>query len=207
MSRLLVMIGSSRSNLGSGPQPVRVPNSLAGLVAGEELVRVFERALAGVLRVFTRVLADPLLVELVPSAVLERLFDRLTQELGGLGFALRDADSVRLGRQRVTDELQAVVLDDHPRKDDVVGRDRVDGTVLDLLEALRVRVDEIELGVGSLLGQRPLVGRAKCRTNPGALTQVVDSGDVRPLWHQDATLRDVVGPAEIDLRVSVRRDA
>src|SRR5262245_24498503 len=131
------------------------------------------------------VLADPLVVGLGPAAAALVLLQDAVDELLELRVVLREPRAVRLGGERVAlDELERLVLDDHAGEDHVVGRDRVDGAVLHQLEALRVGVDEPQVGVRGLLLERLLVGRAEGRADLLA-REVVDARDVRVLRHED----------------------
>src|SRR4051794_28658992 len=169
---------------------------LAGGVLLDELHGLVDRDVGG-LGLGVRVLADPLLVGIRVAAVLLVLGEHAVDELLELRVALLDAGAVGLLAELVPDELQRVVLDDHARQDHVVGRDRVDAAVLQRLEALRVGVDELELGVGRLLLERRLVGRAE-RGADVLAGERVDAGDVGVvLLDEDPALGDVVGVGEL----------
>src|ERR1700754_2214112 len=125
-----------------------------------------------------RVAADPALVQLLPGAVVLEAREDLVDERHHLRLALLDPGAVGLLRELLADELERVVLDQHAGEDHVVGGDRVDGAVLQRLEALRVGVHERQLGVGRLLLEVRLVGRAERRADLLA-AQVLDARDVR----------------------------
>src|SRR3712207_5071604 len=108
---------------------------------GPELERLVERHL-GRLLLLLRVLADPLVVGLLPAAVLLPLLDDLGDEALELRVLVLDAGAVGLRRELLAlDELERVVLDDHAGEDHVVGRDRVDRAVLDELDRKSTRLN------------------------------------------------------------------
>ena len=174
---------SVRTSITRAVQPLRGPR--ASVCVGGELP-------------LARVLPEPLVVGLLPAAARLVLVEHAVEELRELRVVLLEAAAVRLDGQLVADELERVVLDDHAGEDHVVGRDRVDGTVLQQLQALRVGVDEPQVRLRRLLLERLLVGRAERRADLLA-GEVLDAGDVRALRHEDPSVRDEVRVREADL--------
>src|SRR3954449_3262 len=174
-----------------------VRTSTTGLVLLDQLHGVGHRDV-GDLALLARVLADPLLVELRPRAVVLESLEDAVDEVDHLRVALLDARAVGLLRELIAHELQGLVLDDHPGQDHVVGGHGIDRAVLHELQALAVGVHELELGLRRLLLEVGLIGRAERRADVLA-REILHARDRGVARHEHAPARDEVRIRELDL--------
>src|SRR5690606_23735224 len=141
------------------------------------------------------VLDDPL-----HRAVLPEALEDLVDLLAALG-VLVQADAVVLLAERRTHDPQltgVLVLGGIPRQDGVVGGERVDGAVGQLLDALGVGAVLLQLDAGHLLLDVRGRGRPGDRAEQLAV-QVVQTLDVAVRRDEEVLTGDEVGAGELDL--------
>src|SRR3954471_4083441 len=150
--------------------------------------------------------ADGRLPQLFPVPAREDLREEVVHELLRAAFVLRQADTVGLLRERLTDHLDLVVRAGVADQDALVQDVGVDASLLDGGDALRVGLEQRHLRIGHGLLQRQGCGRVALRRDVLAV-QVVDALDrVVVRGDHDRVTGLVVGPGEVDLLRPLRRD-
>src|SRR5438874_9015018 len=144
------------------------------------------------------VLAEPLLVDLLPAALLLDLREHAVHELHELRVALGDPDAVGLLGELLTDDLDVRILLGEAGQDDVVGADGVGAPLLHGEQAVGVLVGLDDAGLGLELGDVLLARGALGRADPLA-GRVLDALDRAVLGRQHLLARLIVDIREVDL--------